>query len=179
MKGWGWVVVFATLMVMGHVPLVRSQPAQCGPNAHVGWTETKGNRIIEHCQCNAGYTRYLSICTKAVCAKSLDRLAHAQAGGRSALITLRETRLDELYTKINRALEFLSLTGAGVVTREALYLQALEDADSGIDELLIYYKSRNVNYDLETLEAIKQVNVFRRLVAETLADMKLNGCDAS
>jgi hypothetical protein len=146
--------------------------ADCGLNASVASVRTTKDEIIKVCKCNSDYERYLGACIKRACAHAFNRLKAAQEGGRQALVTLRHEATAYPAAKVLRWLDFKG----GRTTRALLYLEALRDADSGLDELLAFYANRPAGNDDPIWQAIQTINSFRRQVKATLQQLEQNNC---
>lgn len=149
--------------------------AGCGYNAAVSWVETRGNEKINHCRCIPGHTRYIGACIPTACATAFNKLSAAQEGGRNALGALGAEAVAYPMAKV---LNWINIKG-GATARLISYLDALKDAESGLDELLAYYANRPVGNDQAIWQAIQTLNQYRRLVKQAQVDLANNKCDGS
>jgi hypothetical protein len=173
----GLVGIAALLATAGIAPTARGETfaAGCGYNAAVSWVETKQNETINHCRCIPGHTRYIGACIPTACATAFNKLTAAQEGGRNALGALGAEAVAYPAAKI---LNWINIKG-GATARLISYLDALKDAESGLDDLLAYYANRPVGNDQAIWQAIQTLNQYRRLVRQAQVELANNNCGSS
>jgi hypothetical protein len=165
-------IAAAFVLMTQSMSYAQTSGAGCGPNAHVSRTEKKGNETIHHCRCNPSYSRYIGACIPSACAQAFNKLSEAQKGGREALGVLGAEATGLAAAKI---LNWLNVKG-GPTAQVLLYVAALRDAESGLDELLAYYANQPPPNDDAIWSAIRTLNDFRRLVKKTREELDHNNC---
>jgi hypothetical protein len=161
----------------------------CPPNEEVSWTERRGDLVIHHCRCVAGFKRYAGVCVKEVCAELQWKLKQAYEGAADSSTATATERLavslERHLSVLRSAIEEPSLKEltrnlvrllALSTAEDVLYARAIHSLETDIDNFLALYPDRRPTDSADVWTAIKNLREFRRLIKQTKADLRLNNC---
>ena len=147
--------------------------AQCPANSSVYDTQVVDGRTLHKCRCNQGYAKAGSVCVKAHCMKPMEKLENARAGVVASEIAMRSIFEAGLLRRIFDAIE--AVPEMGDLADLVAYAEALRRADNAILDQLDQVRAQKLDRN-EEKTAIRNFNVFRRLVSETEAELVIQRC---